>query len=69
MPVILFATRNPWKARLFKPAFQAYGFEMKTLGDLSIADELLEETGTTVVENALAKARLPFTRSSLGLWR
>ena len=57
MPVILFATRNPWKARLFKPAFQAYGFEMKTLQELSTAVELLEETATTAVENALAKAR------------
>jgi XTP/dITP diphosphohydrolase len=57
MPVVLFATRNQWKARLFKPAFQAYGFEMERLQDLSVADELLEETGTTAVENALAKAR------------
>ena len=30
---------------------------METLQDLSMADELLEETGTTAVENALAKAR------------
>jgi XTP/dITP diphosphohydrolase len=57
MAVILFATRNRWKARLFKPAFEHYGFEMKTLQDLSLTGEPPEEAGLTATENALAKAR------------
>ena len=57
MPEILFATHNIWKARLFSPAFQAYGFTMKTLQDIAPDHEPLTEAGKTAVENALTKAR------------
>lgn len=35
MPVLLFATRNPWKGQQFQPVFAAHGFTMRTLVDLS----------------------------------
>jgi len=57
MPVILFATRNHFKARLFEVSFRAYGFEMMTLDETSILSEPFIETGKTAVENALAKTR------------
>ncbi len=57
MPAVLFATQNQWKARLFKPAFEYYGFEMITLEDLSIPNDPPAETGHTAIENALSKAR------------
>ncbi|NLD72176.1 MAG: non-canonical purine NTP pyrophosphatase [Chloroflexi bacterium] len=54
---ILFATRNPSKVALFRPVFAGYGLEVVSLRD---APDLpsAEEDGHTVVENALAKARL-----------
>jgi inosine/xanthosine triphosphate pyrophosphatase family protein len=57
MPEILFATHNFWKARLFLPSFQAYGFTMKTLQDFAPDHEPRMETGKTAIENALSKAR------------
>ncbi|HNT24460.1 MAG TPA: non-canonical purine NTP pyrophosphatase [Anaerolineales bacterium] len=54
MPAILFATHNPWKALLFRPAFAAFGFDLETLNGQSAA--LLPENGATALENALAKA-------------
>jgi non-canonical purine NTP pyrophosphatase (RdgB/HAM1 family) len=57
MPDILFATRNQWKARLFRPAFEHYGFDIITLQDLSIDDNPPEETGLSAIENAQLKAR------------
>lgn len=57
MPGILFATHNAWKARLFEPSFHAYGFTMKTLREVAPLSEPLRETGTSALENALAKAR------------
>ena len=57
MPLILFATRNPWKDKQFRPTFEAYGFKMQTLLDSPITNQNLEELGTNPVENALIKAR------------
>jgi XTP/dITP diphosphohydrolase len=56
MPDLLFATRNPWKALLFRPVFQDFGITMRTLQDLSVIGSLPAETGLTAVENALIKA-------------
>jgi len=53
---ILFATHNDWKIQLFKPVFCDYGFEVLTLNDLSHLGPRLPENGTTVIENAIAKA-------------
>jgi len=63
MPVILFATRNPFKAKLFEVSFHAYGFEMTTLHETSIRSEPFSESGKTAVENALAKAQIYHGRS------
>lgn len=57
MAKLLFATHNPWKVRLFQPAFNRYGFDLVALEDLETLPAL-EENGISPVENALAKARL-----------
>ncbi|MBL7162024.1 MAG: hypothetical protein ISS57_05405 [Anaerolineales bacterium] len=57
MPHILLATRNPWKARLFTPVFQHYGFDTLTLNDISPNGKPPAELGVTAIDNALAKAR------------
>lgn len=54
---LLFATRNPWKIQLFRPAFHRYGFRVLTLPDISFAGPAPAESGLTAVENALIKAR------------
>ena len=56
MPTILFATHNPWKARLFRPAFAAYGFDVETLHEQPAVNVPMQESGVTPWENALAKA-------------
>ena len=65
MPDLLFATRNPWKAKLFLPSFQRYGFAVLSLCDIS-AEDLPVERGLTAVENALIKAR--FYHSTMHPW-
>jgi XTP/dITP diphosphohydrolase len=57
MPVILFATNNPWKGLQFRPVFEAYGFVMWTLNDLTSRIPLNPENGSSPLDNALAKAR------------
>ena len=57
MKTLLLATRNKWKAQLFAPILQGYGFDVITLKDTDIAKEPPVEDGETVVENALIKAR------------
>ena len=54
---ILFSTHNAWKTQLFSPVFEAYGFEVLTLVDLSTYNALPPENGATAIENAVAKAR------------
>jgi non-canonical purine NTP pyrophosphatase (RdgB/HAM1 family) len=54
---ILFATHNAWKEKLFAPVFQAYGFDVITLADLSDPGPAPQEDAATPVENALIKAR------------
>ncbi len=53
---LLFATHNPWKARLFLPIFGAYGFDMLTLRDLPPSWPAPEETGSNAIDNAVLKA-------------
>jgi XTP/dITP diphosphohydrolase len=57
MPTILIATRNLWKAQLFIPVFERYGFNFLTLADIHSAESPFTETGKNAIENALAKAR------------
>ncbi len=57
MPVILFATRNPWKGQQFLPVFTAHGFSMCTLLDLPALQEAAHEAEPTPLLNALEKAR------------
>ena len=57
MSCLLFATHNQWKTQLFRPVFERYGFEVLTLGDVSINDKPPDELAATAVDNALAKAR------------
>jgi XTP/dITP diphosphohydrolase len=57
MKTLLLATRNKWKAQLFSPILQGYGFNIITLKDTKINKAPPVEDGNTVVENALIKAR------------
>jgi len=54
---LLVATRNPSKLALFRPLFEERGFCVLGLGDVGGTSEAPPETGTTPVDNALAKAR------------
>lgn len=56
MSRILFATRNPYKKRLFSPLLAEYGLECVTLSDVGLT-MMLQENGKTPEENALLKAR------------
>ena len=53
---ILFATANPFKAKLFEPVFAAHGLTCLTLTDVG-SRRSIAETGHTAQENALLKAR------------
>lgn len=57
MKTLLIATTNRWKAQLFAPIIQQYGFKVITLKDIDLPKESPIEDGETVVENALIKAR------------
>jgi len=52
---ILFATGNPFKAKLFEPVFAAHGLTCLTLADIDLRHPVAE-TGQTAQENALLKA-------------
>ena len=54
---ILIATQNKWKYQLFAPILDRAGFETLMLSDIEISNGTPVENGTTVVENALIKAR------------
>jgi len=56
-PLLLFATRNPYKVHLFSPIFAAHGIDCITLADAQVQRHDLHETGSTPEENALLKAR------------
>jgi XTP/dITP diphosphohydrolase len=56
-PLLLFATRNPYKVQLFTPIFAAHGIGCATLVDAQVRRQGLEETGSTPEQNALLKAR------------
>ena len=53
---VLFATRNPFKKRLFAPLFGKWGLECVSLVDIG-AKKRVAERGRTPEENALHKAR------------
>ncbi len=57
MKTLLLATRNKWKAQLFAPILQGFGFEVITLRETDITKEAPVEDGKSVVENATIKAR------------
>ena len=54
---ILFATNNFAKKGLVIPVFAEYGFDCVSLPDVGLGDCSPEETGETVVENAVLKAQ------------
>ena len=56
LPQLLIATRNPGKMREYRLLLRNAPFELVSLGDLGIPDEV-EETGDTFEENAVLKAR------------
>ena len=53
---ILLGTTNPSKVKRFSDLLKGYDVEFVTLKDLAITDEP-EENGTTLEENAIAKAK------------
>ncbi|MBI4233325.1 MAG: XTP/dITP diphosphatase [Chloroflexi bacterium] len=55
-PRLLLATGNPGKARELRDLLQGIPFELVTLADVGIHDEV-EEQGATFEENAVAKAK------------
>ncbi len=62
MKKIIFATGNPNKLKEIKSAVD--GFEIVGLRDLDIAEEL-PETGTTLKENALQKAKYVYDKTGV----
>ena len=54
-PELLIATRNPGKMREYRGLLRGAPFQLISLDDLGIADEV-EETGETFAENARLKA-------------
>lgn len=61
-PNLLIATRNPGKMREYRHLLQDIPFELVSLEDIGVSEEV-EETGRTFAENASLKAR---TYSALG---
>lgn len=55
-PKLLIASRNPGKMREYRQLLQHTPFELVSLDDLGITEEV-EETGLTFAENATLKAR------------
>lgn len=61
---VLFATTNPAKLKMYGKTLQEKGYEVVTLKDLNITTEV-EETGTTLEENAIIKANAYYNISKL----
>ncbi|HYH02663.1 MAG TPA: non-canonical purine NTP pyrophosphatase, partial [Bacillota bacterium] len=57
MPKILIATHNSWKEKLFASLLNGSGFETVLLKEIATPPIPPIENGTTVIENALIKAR------------
>ena len=64
MPTLLIATTNQNKLREYAAIFAGLPFELRTLRDLGIDDDV-EETGATFAENARLKAEFYAARSGL----
>jgi XTP/dITP diphosphohydrolase len=62
MTILLIATTNQGKLREYAAILADLPFELRTLRDLGISDDV-EETGTTFAENAELKARYYAQRS------
>ena len=56
LPQLLIATRNPGKKREYRQLLRDVPYQLVSLDDLGIPDEV-EETGDTFEENAVLKAR------------
>jgi len=56
MPKLLLATKNPAKVREYWQLLQEIPYEIVTLADVSI-NQVVEETGKTLEENAALKAK------------
>ena len=54
-PKLLIATRNPGKMREYRQLLHALSFELVSLGDVGVSEEV-EETGVSFAENATLKA-------------
>ncbi|MCE2463392.1 MAG: XTP/dITP diphosphatase [Dehalococcoidia bacterium] len=61
---LLVATRNPGKVREYRQLLRGIPFEITSLEEIGIADEV-EETGSTFEENACIKARAYAASSDL----
>jgi XTP/dITP diphosphohydrolase len=64
MPILLIATTNQNKLREYAEIFAGLPFELRSLRDAGI-DEDVEETGATFAENARLKAEFYAARSGL----
>jgi XTP/dITP diphosphohydrolase len=64
MPTLLIATTNQNKLREYAAIFAGLPFELRTLRDLGIDDDV-EETGATFAENARLKAEFYAARSGM----
>ena len=64
MPTVLIATTNQNKLREYAAIFVGLPFELRTLRDLGIDDDV-EETGATIAENARLKAEYYVARSGV----
>lgn len=64
---IILATRNQSKADQIKNLFAGYIFDIKTLAEIGIEGEAIEN-GKTLKDNALKKARFAFEHSGRQNW-
>jgi len=60
---LFIATKNKGKIREFERMLKPFGIKIKTLYDTNLDD--IEETGVTIYENALIKAKAGFETTSL----
>src|SRR3989344_2567179 len=65
--VIILATRNPSKADQIKNLFVGSRFDIKTLADVGIEGDVIED-GMTLKDNALKKARFAYEHSGYKHW-
>ncbi len=64
MRTLIFATGNESKAKRFSKGLKDYGIEVKSLKDLNITLDVLED-GETAIQNALKKARACYEKTHM----